>query len=147
MKWIYVCYALLAGALLPIQAGVNLRLRGSLGDPIWAATVSFGVGTLALLAYGLITRSPLPTLTMVGTAPAWAWIGGCFGAFFVFSTIVLAGQLGAATMMAWLLAGQFLAALILDHFGLITFDVRMISWQRILGVILLVAGALMVNKY
>ena len=147
MKWIYVCYALLAGAVLPIQAGVNLRLRGSLGDPIWAATVSFGVGTLALLIYGFASRTPLPTLSMVSTAPAWAWIGGIFGAFFVFSSIVLAGELGASTMMAWLLAGQFMAGLILDHYGLISFDVHAVSLPRILGVALIVVGAILVNKY
>ena len=35
MKWIFAIYALVAGALMPIQAGVNLRLRFALGDPIW----------------------------------------------------------------------------------------------------------------
>lgn len=147
MKWLYVFCALLAGALMPVQAGVNLRLRGALGDPVWAAAVSFAVGTVALVAYGLLSRTPLPTLSMMGTAPAWAWIGGMFGAFFVFFSIVLAGELGAATTMAWLLAGQFTAALVLDHFGLISFDVRTVSLPRILGVALLVAGAVLVNKY
>ena len=67
--------------------------------------------------------------------------------FFVFSTIVLAGQLGAATMMAWLVAGQFLAALLLDHYGLISYHVHPVSWPRLLGVVLLVVGAVLVNKY
>lgn len=147
MKWIFVLFALVAGALMPVQAGINLRLRGSLGDPVWAAAVSFGVGTLALLAYLAVARIPAPSLAMAGSAPLWSWTGGALGAFFVFSTIVLAGQLGATTMMAWLLAGQLVAALVLDHYGLVSYQVHTVSWPRIFGVVLLLAGAVLVNKY
>ena len=69
------------------------------------------------------------------------------GAFFVTVTIILAANLGAATSMAWLLAGQFLAALILDHFGLVSYAVREVSWQRVAGVVLVIVGALLVNKH
>jgi len=147
MKWIFILFALIAGAVMPLQAGINLRLKASLGDPTLAALVSFAIGTVALVAYSLIMKLPIPTGAMAASAPWWAWTGGFFGAFIVFSSIVLAQQLGAATMMAWLLAGQFLAALVLDHFGLVSFDVHEITWPRILGVILLVLGALLVNKY
>ena len=146
MKWIFVLYALLAGGGLSLQAGLNLRLRQSLGDPVMAALVSFAVGTIGLVAFGLASR-PLPSMAMVASTPWWAWTGGLLGAFFVFSTIVLAAQLGAATMMAWLLAGQFIVALILDHYGLISFQVHEISWPRVLGVALLIAGAVLINKY
>jgi len=146
MKWIYVLFALVAGITIPVQAGINLRLRESLADPVFAAFVSFGVGTVVLGIYGFALR-PVPGFAMMGSAPWWAWTGGAFGAFFVFSTIVLAGELGAATTMAWLLAGQFVAALILDHFGLISYDVHHVSWPRLLGVALLIAGAVLINKY
>ncbi len=146
MKWIYLLYALLAGATMPLQAGINLRLKQSLGDPVMAALVSFTVGTIVLAIYGFSLR-PIPSMAMVSSAPWWAWTGGMFGAFFVFSTIVLAANLGAATTMGWLLAGQFIAALILDHFGLVSYDVHQISWQRIAGVGLLIAGATLINKY
>jgi len=147
MKWMYVLFALLAGAMMPVQAGVNLRLKGSLGDPIWAATASFAVGTLVLLAYAFATKAPIPSPGMATSAPVWAWTGGALGAFFVFAIIILAGKLGAATMMAWLLAGQFIAALILDHYGLISFNVHTVSWQRIAGVFLLIIGATLINRY
>lgn len=146
MKWIYVLFALVAGATMPLQAGINLRLRHALGDPVWAALISFAVGTMALLAYGVATR-PIPTMGMAATAPWWAWTGGVCGAFFVTVTILLAGQIGATTTMAWLLAGQFSAALLLDHYGLVSFDVHEISLPRIIGVVLLVVGATLVNKY
>ncbi|MGL1861178.1 MAG: DMT family transporter [Pseudodesulfovibrio sp.] len=146
MKWIYVLFALVAGASMPLQAGINLKLRHSLGDPIMAALVSFAVGTLVLTVYGLSMR-PIPSMAMVASAPWWAWCGGLLGAFFVSATIILAGHLGATTTMAWLLAGQFTFALVLDHYGLVSFDVHEISWPRILGVLLLFAGAYLVKEY
>jgi len=147
MKWIYVLLALAAGSVLPIQAGINLRLRAAVGDPVFAALVSFFVGTVVLAAYVLGARVPFPTGTMVAGTPWWAWTGGVFGAFFVFAAIVLAANLGAATSMAWLLSGQFLAALLVDHYGLIAYDVHPISWPRVFGVALIVVGAVLVNKY
>lgn len=147
MKWMYVFFALLAGAVMPLQAGINLRLKHAIGDPTVAALISFTIGTVVLAAYVFVMRLPLPTVGMVSGLPWWAWTGGFFGAFIVFSSIVLAGQLGAATMMAWLLAGQFMAALILDHYGLVSFDVHEVTWPRVLGVVLLIVGAYLVNRY
>jgi len=146
MKWIFILLALVAGAAMPVQAGINLRLRYSLGDPVFAAFVSFAVGTAALAAYSFAAR-PVPTLAMASSAPWWAWTGGLLGAFFVSITIILAQQLGAASSMAWLLAGQFLAALTLDHYGLVSYAVHPVSWPRLAGVVLVVVGALLVNKY
>ena len=146
MKWIFVFLALIAGAAMPLQAGINLRLRYALADPVWAALISFAVGTLALAVYALATR-PVPTLAMASSAPWWAWLGGMLGAFFVTVTIILAANLGAATSMAWLLAGQFAAALVLDHFGLVSYAVRAVSWERVAGVALVIVGALLVNKH
>ncbi|ADU64084.1 protein of unknown function DUF606 [Pseudodesulfovibrio aespoeensis Aspo-2] len=147
MKWMFVLFALLAGAGMPLQAGINLRLRHALGEPVVAALVSFAVGTVCLLAYVVAARVELPPAGVAAGVPWWAWTGGALGAFFVFATIVLAGQLGAATTMAWLLAGQFLAALILDHFGLVSFALREVTWPRVAGVALIIAGAVLVNKY
>ena len=146
MKWIFVFLALVAGAAMPLQAGINLRLRYALADPIWAALISFAVGTLALAVYAVATR-PAPTLVMASSAPWWAWLGGMLGAFFVTVTIILAANLGATASMAWLLAGQFIAALVLDHFGLVSYAVREVSWQRVAGVVLVIVGALLVNKH
>jgi transporter family-2 protein len=146
MKWVYVFFALLAGVTMPIQAGVNLRLRESLADPVFAAFVSFAVGAVVLGIYGFSLR-PVPSMGMVASAPWWSWTGGALGAFFVFAIIILAGQIGATSTMAWLLVGQFLAALVLDHFGLVSYDVHHVSWPRVLGVGFLIVGAMLINKY
>lgn len=147
MRPMIMLTALLAGALMPVQAGVNARLRGFLGDPLLASLVSFAVGTLALLVVIVATRVPLPTVAMASAAPWWSWLGGTLGAFFVAVTVILAFKLGATGLMAWIIAGQLVASVLLDHTGAIGFAVREISWQRLLGVALLMGGAVLVNEY
>jgi len=139
--------ALVAGALMPVQAGVNARLRGYLGDPIMASLVSFAVGTVVLFGYILVARIPWPGMAAAAQAPLWSWLGGALGAFFVAVTIILAFKLGATGLMAWIIAGQLVASVLLDHTGALGFPVREISLPRIAGVLLLLGGAVLVNEY
>ncbi len=147
MRPLIMLTALVAGALMPVQAGVNARLREYLGDPIMASLASFTVGTTALLAFILVTRAPWPSLAMASAAPWWSWFGGAFGAFFVAVTVILAFKLGATGLMAWIIAGQLIASVLLDHTGAIGFAVREASWPRLAGVLLLLCGAVLVNEY
>ena len=147
MRPIIMLTALLAGALMPVQAGINARLRGFLGDPLLASLVSFAVGTVVLLGVVVVTRVPLPTLAMAAEAPWWSWLGGSLGAFFVAVTVILAFKLGATGLMAWIIAWQLIGSVLLDQYGVIGFAVREVSWQRLAGVALLFAGAVLVNEY
>jgi transporter family-2 protein len=139
--------ALVAGALMPVQAGINARLREYLGEPVMASLVSFCVGSLALLAFILVTRTPWPSMAAAASAPWWTWFGGAFGAFFVAVTIILAFKLGATGLMAWIIAGQLIGSVLLDHTGALGFAVREVSWPRMAGVLLLFFGAILVNEY
>ena len=83
MVWLYLLVCLLAGALMPLQAGVNSQLARWVGNPVSASLVSFAVGTLALFAYCAATRPDLPAAATLSAAPWWVWAGGLFGAVFV----------------------------------------------------------------
>ena len=84
---------------------------------------------------------------MASAAPWWSWLGGSLGAFFVAVTVILAFKLGATGLMAWIIAGQLIASIMLDHTGALGFAVREVSWQRLAGVALLLGGAVLVNEY
>ena len=141
----YILLAIVAGVCVPVQAGINARLNLWTASPVLAATISFAVGTVGLVMYALIMRIPLPPLSASLPTPFWVWTGGLLGAFFVASTIILAPKLGATTMLAALLAGQMVSAILLDHFGLLGFPVHPISLLRIIGVILVFAGILLIR--
>ncbi len=72
MKWIFILLALAVGVFVPLQAGVNVRLKHALGnDYVLAAFISFMVGTLALGGYVLAFNSGFSGLS--GSLPASSW--------------------------------------------------------------------------
>ncbi len=147
MKLLLLLFALAAGLLMPVQAGVNAKLSQEVGGPVVAALISFTVGTLVLGAASIALRLPIPDLPTAVSIPAWKWCGGFLGALFVSTTIFLAPKLGAVTLLALLVTGQMCASLVLDHFGWLGYPVHSISIPRIVGILFLLAGVVMVQKF
>lgn len=137
---------LLAGALLPIQTGLNLQLRGLLGHPLVAALVSFVVGIMGLAVVVVIARAPVSIGTAWARGEWWHWIGGLLGAIYIVGTIVLAPRLGAATFVAALVAGQMIMSLVIDQYGWVGFAEHAISPLRVLGALLVVGGVVLVQR-
>jgi len=137
---------MLAGAFIAVQAPINAELARGLGKPVAAAAISFLSGAVAL---GLLTA----VLTQAqGASPHWKgpalWLfvaGGVLGAMYVTVTIVLTPKLGAAALMAFLVAGQLIAGLAVDRIGFMGMAVRELSLGRIAGAGLLLVGALLIR--
>jgi len=136
----------LAGAALPVQAGINVHLRGIFGNPVRASFVQFTVGALFLLALTLFARDPWPALNALARGPAWAWTGGILGALYVVSVIVLVPRLGSAVTFALIVAGQMGISLAIDQFGLFGLPRSPLSLARIGGGALLVAGVILIRR-
>lgn len=141
-----ILMALLAGTAIALQTGVNAQLRNCLGNPMQAALISFLVGALSLAVYVLPQR-PSWTLTGEGHRPWWIWTGGLLGAYVVTALILLAPRLGASLLIALVVTGQMITALVLDHYGLLGFPQQKISPLRLLGGVLLIAGVVLIRKY
>ena len=143
--WGALGLAIVAGAMIPFQAGVNVALSRFVGGPSRAAFLSFAVGTVALLVVSVLATRGLPTLNRASDAPWWVWIGGLLGAFYVFGSIVSAPRLGAVTLIAAVFAGQAVASLVIDHYGWVGFPEQAISPARLAGIGLLAAGLALVR--
>lgn len=145
--YLYLLIALLAGSMMPTQAATNNKMAAFVISPVLAAFVSFVVGTVALLAYILLTGIPLANLSGVKDAPAIAWAGGFLGAFFVAAAVTLVPRLGVAMTFSLIIAGQMIVTLIIDHFGLLGVDVKPISWARIAGILLITGGVVLIRRF
>jgi bacterial/archaeal transporter family-2 protein len=141
--WSYILFALLAGAMLPIQFGINAQLATWVGGSLRAALVSFVVGAVGLLVAVLFAARGWPD--RAGDAPWWVWTGGLLGAFYVLGSVVTAPKLGAATLVALILAGQAIASLLVDHYGLVGFEEHPVTALRIAGIVLLGGGVALVR--
>ena len=145
--WPYLLFAFAAGAALPVQFGINAQLASWLDSPVRAAFVSFLTGTIVLAGAAALVFKPLPSVSRLGHAPWWVWVGGAFGAFYVAGSIVAAPRLGAATLVAAIVAGQSLASVVVDHFGGVGVVPTHVSAGRLAGVVLVGAGVVLVRIF
>jgi transporter family-2 protein len=143
--WFYVLFAVVVGALLPIQAGINSKLRPIVGGPIPATFVSVTISALTMVAVMAATRTPVPTPGRGG--PWWVWTGGLLGVVIVIASLGLVSRLGAAFLFALFVVGQMLASLVIDHYGLLGVSQHEITPLRLLGVLLLVAGVVLIRFF
>lgn len=143
----FILLALFAGTLMPTQAAVNSRLGVYVQHPVLSAFISFAVGTLALIAYLLLSGVPLGNLWAAKNAPWSVWTGGLLGAIFVSAIVLLVPRLGVALTFSLIVAGQMTITLLLDHYGFMGIPVKSINVPRILGVVLVILGVLLIRKY
>lgn len=145
--YLYMLIALLAGAMMTTQAATNNRMAAFVDGPPLAAFISFLVGTVALLVYVVLAGVPLGNLIGAKEAPAVAWLGGLLGVFFVMAALLLVPKFGVAMTFSFMIAGQMIATLVIDHFGLLGIEVRPISWTRITGILLISGGVVLIRKF
>ena len=145
VAWWLLVLPLIAGAILPLQAGMNGEVARQLSSVMNAALVSFAVGTLALLVIVLAQRD-LPTLQGLRGISWWYWSSGLLGVFLIATAAFTAPRVGASLFMALLLAGQLLMALLLDHFGWAGYRQASISLGKVGGIVLVLAGVWLIRR-
>jgi transporter family-2 protein len=136
---------LIAGLALGIQPPTNGLLGRITGSGLLASIVSFGVGLLALVAALAILR-PRINPGWVSASPWYVWLGGLYGALAVFAGAWATPKLGAGTILVLMVATQIAVGVALDHFGVLGLKTHPVSLLRGLGVLVVVAGALMVQR-
>jgi len=147
MKIILLLSALAAGMLAPLQAGLNARMGRALGDSVYAALISFAVGTASLLLYALVVRMDFSGIRQASGLHWIFWAAGCLGAVFVAATIILTPKLGATLTFGLVVAGQLIMAILMDHFGMFGIQAQPISWMRLAGIGLITAGVVLIRRF
>jgi bacterial/archaeal transporter family-2 protein len=134
-----------AGCLVGMQPAVNARLGKTVGT-VQAATVSFFVGTVVLVAIAAVASGGLGSLSKAGQAPWWAFVGGLLGAVYVTVALVAVRTLGASALTAAVITGQLAISVVIDRFGLLGIAKHPVTAPRIAGLVLLVAGVVLVVR-
>jgi transporter family-2 protein len=143
--WWLLALPFVAGAFLPLQAGINGQLAKQISSVMSAALVSFVVGTIALLAVVLLQRE-LPSLDALKGLSWWQWSGGLLGAVFIATAAFAGPRIGALLFMVLVLAGQLSMALMLDHFGWAGYREAPISPGKLAGLALIIGGIWLIRR-
>jgi transporter family-2 protein len=146
MSILMMILAIVAGALLPLQASINAKLSQYTPSMMHAALINFAVGLVLLLGVLGVMRAGVPTASSLAQAPWWAWVGGLIGAAYVALAIYLAPKLGVVLLLAATLVGQTAGSMAIDHFGIAGMPVKPIGLGRLAGIALLIAGVVLIRR-
>jgi transporter family-2 protein len=146
MKMQYYLLSLLCGIAVAIQTGVNSQLRHDTNNPIFTALISFGVGTVALIILYFVFFRQSPAFPQGYSFEWWKFTGGLMGVLYITGVVIAAPRIGAANALGFIVAGQFIAALVIDHYGWMGLPIKSISWYRVSGIALLLAGVYLIQK-
>ncbi|MBA3422606.1 MAG: DMT family transporter [Thermoleophilaceae bacterium] len=135
-----------AGGFIALQAPINAGLGRAVASPLAAASISFAVGTAALVTITLLFSAGYGG---VGGASGLGWVyltGGLLGAVYVTTALITVRTLGAGAVTAATVTGQLVTSIALDRIGAFGLTERPVSWSRLLGVALLAGGTFLVVR-
>jgi bacterial/archaeal transporter family-2 protein len=130
----------LVGVLLSQQAPVNRGLARASG-PVAAACVNFAVGGFLVFVVCAVAGE----LDGVGRIDHW-WdvLGGCLGAIYVLTALVMVRSIGASGIAAGTVTGQLIAAVVIDAGGWLGVDHRPLGLRVVVGAIAVIVGTYLV---
>ena len=127
-------YLLLIGGLLAVQAAANVQLSAATRSPFGASAIQLALGAALLVGVAAVAG-------MLGAG----WLGALVGATYVTSVFLLIPEIGAAPTVALTVAGQQVASLAVDRYGLFRLPRRALPPARLAGVAALLGGVALIQ--
>ncbi len=134
--------AVAAGLAGAVQAAV----MGELGERagIFPALAFSGIVAVVLgLALLLIAKQSVRGIGDVARQPLWLLSGGALSVLIILAITVASPRIGLAATIGIIIAFNLSVAALIDRFGWFGFDLIPIGWARILGILMLGAGAVL----
>lgn len=135
-----------AGISAVVQQVLVANLRTAIGSASWAVLISYIGGTLTMAAIVAAMREPWISAAGIAKSSLPSWAAGAFGVLYIMLAIALIPKLGAATVIALLVAGQLIASLVFDHFGLFGLPRQPADIYRVLGAVMLLGGVVLIRS-
>jgi transporter family-2 protein len=143
-KGLAVLIMAVVGGFIALQAPINAGLGKATGS-FAAALVSFAVGTLILAAI-VVASGKAGGVPEAANVHWYYLLGGLLGAAYVFSALVLVDEIGAGGVAAATVTGQLVTSVLLDRLGVLGLEQTSLSWDRVLGVGLLLVGTYLIVR-
>ena len=137
MKIVFAALAIAAGLAAAMQAAANAGLSKSAG---LGPALVVNTGIVLIGAIGLWAALGAKATFFPAGASWTLYLGGLCGFVIIASLAFVFPKIGAAYAVALMVGGQCLAALLVDHFGLLGMPRDPLTMQRLIGVLLVAAG-------
>ena len=145
-KELAVLATVAAGGLAAAQAPANNIISTKVGD-LGAVAVNFVSGSVFVLVLAFAFAGGID-VAEGEPSPAWYyWIlGGVGGVLIVLAGLVAIRELGAGGVSAAIIAGQLGLSVVLDRLGVLGLDERAVTWEKVLGIVLLGLGVFLIVR-
>jgi len=140
-----IIIAVLLGVIFAWQTPINAEAARRLGSPVLAGVLSISLSLVLVVTFALMTVRAKPDWSEIASAPWWTWIGGIAGAVFVVAAAVIVPKTGSVLFLLAVVLGQMLGAIVADTYGMWGLAVQPISLTKLVGVSLVLAGAVVFN--
>ena len=144
MKVPLVALMLLIGFVLTLHLAMNAQVGALVKNPRMANALFWAIGAVTAIIIGATGWDPA-FFANLKEVPLWLFTAGMMGGALVFGIAWAMPQLGAGTAFVLMIAGQVLSGMIFSHFGLLGSPVEPFTMIKLVGVILLIAGAAIVT--
>jgi transporter family-2 protein len=141
MRYLLLALVTISGATIPIQIAANKRLFEAVKSPVMAVALVLSAGAVLAWIISLTIPQARGELSGAADAPWWAWLAVVMIVFAIIIQIINAKQEGAGPLLALIVAGQLVCALVIDHLGALGMEREPIRWWKIVGVVAMAAGA------
>ena len=144
MKVYLIVLMLLIGFALTLHLSMNARVGMIVKNPKMGNAIFWSIGAITAILIAL-TGWDLSVFSKLKEVPLWLLTAGVMGGALVFGIAWTMPQIGAGTAFVLMIAGQVITGMIFSHYGLLGSPVEPVSTVKLLGVLLLVAGASIVT--
>lgn len=130
--------AIISGILMSLQGVFNTAVTKN--STIWSSSafVHFTALLVCLLAWVLTERTGFAGV--LSTRPRYLLAGGAIGAFITYTVIMSMDKMGPAKAVMFIVVAQLISAYLIEVFGLFGVEKQPFSVQKVIGMIIAIAG-------
>lgn len=130
--------AIISGALMSVQGVFNTQVTKTSGIWVASAFVQLSAFAVCMAAWFLTDRSSFASLWKV--EPKYMLLGGAIGAFITYTVIKSMEMMGPARAVMLIVISQLIVAYLLELFGMFGVEKQPLSWRKIVGMGIAIAG-------
>jgi transporter family-2 protein len=135
---------LFTGIMMTAQGAINAALASRIGT--YGSVLIVTLVNLIIVGFMIFI---IPTAVSLQNLPGWnrwyLYLGGVLGVFILASINLLLPRFGTTLGFIYLISGQLVAAILIDHFGLFGLEKTPVDITKMVGIVMFISGAYLVT--
>ncbi|MDA5093479.1 DMT family transporter [Aliiroseovarius sp. KMU-50] len=145
MAILLIALALFMGAIISIYLPMISQTAKILGSGPMANVPFFGIAFAASIIIAFATGNKAEQFQKITVLPPWLLTAGVMSAGMIIGSSFLIPKIGIGTFFVLLVSGQVLAGMVFGYFGLFGVPASAMSYGKVIGAILVIAGVYLVT--